>query len=149
MLSIVRKSFRHGTGLFRKDCLGPCRTAKTMKRLTERQIRYAVDRCGRDGASTAGIAAGLHRNHQFFTVLRIKFDHPDQSGGMPGGTHEKQIPAHDSHHAPDTPEDARAEVFAQQVKAYVLRTPACDHAGIEAARVKEPRFLCALAWGVM
>jgi len=43
-------------------------------------------------------------------------------------SHEKQIPAHDQHHAPDSQKDACSILFAYKIKAHIFSTSAHPHA---------------------
>ena len=43
--------------------------------------------------------------------------------------HEKQVPAHRFHHAPDLKEDACSILFAQQIEPHLYPTSAYHHAG--------------------
>jgi len=51
-------------------------------------------------------------------------------------SHEKQIPAHDQHHAPDSQENACSSLFASKIKAHIFSTSAHHHACTKAVRVK-------------
>jgi len=43
-------------------------------------------------------------------------------------SHEKQIPAHDIPHAPDSQENACSSLFAYKIKAHIFSTSAHHHA---------------------